>query len=543
MPDLQDGQTVEIKGSGSKPWVIKNSGGVYHCTCPAWRNQSKPPEQRTCKHILAFRGAAAEEARLGAALAAAPARPPGQKKEVPPLLLADPWAPDLDVTGWWLSEKLDGQRAYWDGKQFWSRYGNPIRPPDWFVAGLPAEPLDGEMWIGRGQFQRTSGLVRRQDRHEFWKEIRYVIFDAPGQDREFEARLAFLQDVLRRQAPPYARALEHKLCQGKDHLFAELAEVQRLGGEGLMLRQPGSRYVAGRSATLLKVKTFHDAEARVLGYQAGKGRHKGRVGALCLRLSNGIEFEVGTGLSDAERANPPAVGSVITFKYQDLTDAGLPRFPVFVRVRPDVTEPAAFLPPAPPPEAEADEEAEVTVSVSAAPPGAAPAPVATEDAARRFEYGQGPAARFWEVARQGVTVTQRFGAVGGAKHTKTETFASEAAAREALEELVGDKFDDGFRELIGPTGAAPPPAPAPAVSAPAASPGKGGGKRYFELVEGTSSKFWEVWVEGSAMLTRYGRIGSGGQTTTKSFADEAAARKAADKLVAEKTGKGYVEKG
>jgi DNA ligase-1 len=103
-----------------------------------------------------------------------------------------------------------------------------------------------------------------------------------------------------------------------------------------MLRKPGSRYVAGRSDTLLKVKSFLDSEARVVGHQAGTGKHKGRLGALLVELPNGTRFKVGTGMSDAERNEPPAVGEIITFRYQELTDAGVPRFPSFIGVRQDV---------------------------------------------------------------------------------------------------------------------------------------------------------------------------------------------------------------
>src|SRR5215471_3335881 len=135
MPDLQDGESVEMKGSGAKPYVLKNTGGVYSCTCPAWRNQSLAIEQRTCKHLRKLRGDEAEEARTGGAL---PERA-REKKEgnEPPLLLAESWDFVSDPAGWWLSEKLDGVRAYWDGEQFISRLGNQFHAPDWFVAGLP----------------------------------------------------------------------------------------------------------------------------------------------------------------------------------------------------------------------------------------------------------------------------------------------------------------------------------------------------------------------------------------------------------------------
>ena len=166
MPDLKDGQSTEAQGSGSRPYVLKNTGGVYSCTCPAWRNQSLGVERRSCKQLRMLRGDAAEESRIGSAL---PTRPAVVKGEVtaPPLLLAESWDGVLDPTGWLLSEKLDGVRAYWDGKQFLSRQGNLYHAPEWFVAGLPNVPLDGELWLGRKKFQRAVSIVRRQDRSVF----------------------------------------------------------------------------------------------------------------------------------------------------------------------------------------------------------------------------------------------------------------------------------------------------------------------------------------------------------------------------------------
>src|SRR5207244_1959760 len=144
---------------------------------------------------------------------------------------------------------------------------------------------------------------------------------------------AFLKDALAKGAAKFTLQHSHERCKDLEALRAELARIESLGGEGLMLRQPGSKYVAGRSTTLLKVKTFHDAEAVVVGHQAGAGRHKGRMGALLVRLPNGTAFAIGTGFSDRERANPPAIGATVTFRYQEFSDAGVPRFPSWVAVR------------------------------------------------------------------------------------------------------------------------------------------------------------------------------------------------------------------
>src|SRR5262245_8870902 len=278
MADLQDGESIEMQGSGSKPYVLKNVGGVYSCSCPAWRNQSIGIEKRTCKHLRKLRGDAAEEARIGSAVPVRKAETDEDAAQAPPLLLAESWDSSTDPTGWWLSEKLDGVRAYWDGKQFFSRLGNLFHAPEWFVAGLPDVPLDGELWIGRKKFQRTVSIARRQGKSDLWKELTFVVFDAPSADGGFEKRRGFFEEALRDAAPPHARPHEHLLCEGVGHLREELTRVEALGGEGLMLRQPGSRYEAGRSSTLLKVKTFHDAEARVVKHLAGAGRHKGRLG-------------------------------------------------------------------------------------------------------------------------------------------------------------------------------------------------------------------------------------------------------------------------
>jgi DNA ligase-1 len=343
MPELKDGETFEMQGSGSKPYVLKNVGGVYSCSCPAWRNQSLPIERRTCKHIRKLRGDEAEEARIGAAGAAPPPRATTAKeaKAGAPVLLAENWTNDVDLSGWWMSEKLDGVRAYWEGTQFLSRQGNRYHAPDWFVEGLPQTPLDGELWIGRKKFQRTTSIARRQDKPDLWSELRYVVFDAPAHDADFETRLAFVQDLLLSKKPPYTVFHAHELVKDLEHLRGELARIEALGGEGLMLRQPRSRYAVGRSSTLLKVKSFRDADATVIGHEKGAGRHKGRLGALLVQLDNGTKFKVGTGFSDAERGNPPPIGSVITFRYQELSDGGVPRFPSYVCTRSDEPPPSA----------------------------------------------------------------------------------------------------------------------------------------------------------------------------------------------------------
>lgn len=450
MSDLADGESVEMKGSGAKPYVLKNVGGLYSCTCPAWRNQSIGIERRTCKHLRKLRGDAAEEARIGGAL---PARPAKSSEEdgaasEPPLLLAESWDNSQNPEGWWMSEKLDGVRAYWDGEQFLSRQGNLYHAPDWFTAGLPKLPLDGELWLDRKAFQRAVSIVRRQDKGEQWRTIRYLIFDAPAASGPFEERIRFLNDGVRSWGNEFTAIHEHVLCRDVEHLREELQRIEVLGGEGLMLREPGSQYVSGRSTTLLKVKTFHDAEATVIGHEPGKGRHKGRLGALSVRFSNGKEFSVGTGFSDRDREKPPAIGSMITFRYQELSDAGIPRFPSYVGVRSDVAS-AAAKPPNSGSAAESPKSQEkITIKKSGKSAATQAADSANASSAKRyFECVEGTSNKFWEVSVAGSELTTRWGRIGTAGQSKTKTYASPEAAAKERDSLIESKRAGGYREV------------------------------------------------------------------------------------------------
>ncbi|MGE3805913.1 MAG: DNA ligase [Gemmataceae bacterium] len=452
MPDLNDGETFEMQGSGSKPYVLKNVGGVYSCSCPAWRNQSLAIEKRTCKHLRKLRGDEAEDARVGAAEPGSATRAKAEKDtNAPPLLLAQAWE-FSDPTGWWLSEKLDGVRAYWDGKQFISRLGNLFHAPDWFTAGLPDVPLDGELWIDRKKFQRTVSIVRRQDKSELWKELTYVVFDTPSLEKAFEARIEFVRECLEGKQCAHARPHEQLECHGIEHLKKELARLEELGGEGLMLRKPRSRYEAGRSSTLLKVKSFHDAEARVIKHVPGAGRHKGRLGALMVEMPDGTTFSVGTGFSDKERENPPVVGSVITYRYQELSDGGVPRFPSFVGLRED--SPVSEVVKA---SSKSSAPAPAVISTDAKPKkpaakakAAKPAPAApSEDAeSRRFEYTDDKSSKFWEISIDGTAVTVRFGRIGTNGQTQTKEFADAGAAAAHADKLIGEKTEKGYEEVM-----------------------------------------------------------------------------------------------
>ena len=252
----------------------------------------------------------------------------------PKLMLANSYHEDINVTDYWVSEKLDGVRAYWNGTQLISRQGNVFAAPDWFTADFPKIPLDGELWMGRGTFETLSGAVRKTTPVDSeWRAIRLMVFDMPEQAGDFNQRLETLRRMFAQKHSPYITLVAQEKLPSQKALMARLDEVVNAGGEGLMLHLGSAPYRGVRSDDLLKLKRFEDAEATVLAHIAGTGKYQGAMGALLVQTSAGVQFKIGTGFSDAQRKNPPPIGSQITYRYRSITNKGVPRFASFMRVR------------------------------------------------------------------------------------------------------------------------------------------------------------------------------------------------------------------
>ncbi|KAH9083286.1 hypothetical protein LEN26_020984 [Aphanomyces euteiches] len=331
---MTDGEAISVPGNSSN-YEVRYRGGVYYCTCMGWKMQNKAVDARSCKHLKQILGEPFELWRTtgstnpGAASIATSSTM--AKQTAPKLLLAQKWEAQ-DVVGWWISEKFDGVRGYWNGTTFLSRLGNPFYAPHFFTQGLPTDHhLDGELFLGRGRFEQAVSIVKSQNLDDKWKTLKFMVFDVPTLPGDFETRMEYLQTKI---APtcPYAVIVEHKMCTSEAMLLDTLKAVEAEGAEGLMLRQPKSFYVKARSSTLLKVKTFSDDEAIVTGYEKGKGKYAGMTGSLKVRNRDGKTFAVGSGLTDALRTNPPPVGTIITYRFQEKTQAGIPRFPTFVGI-------------------------------------------------------------------------------------------------------------------------------------------------------------------------------------------------------------------
>lgn len=255
--------------------------------------------------------------------------------EPPAVTLAETYEGGVDLTEYWVSEKFDGVRGYWNGEQLLTRGGQVIHAPAWFTAGWPDTAMDGELWLGRGRFAATSGTVRQDEAVDAeWRQMQYMVFDLPEHPGTFDERIAAIEATVAAIDQSWVRAVEQYKVADAAELQRRLDAVVAAGGEGLMLHKGSAPYTPGRSDDLLKVKPYQDAEARVIGYNPGSGRLRGLMGSIEVVTPDGRRFAIGSGFTDAQRADPPPIGSWITYRYNGYTSTGLPRFARFLRMRP-----------------------------------------------------------------------------------------------------------------------------------------------------------------------------------------------------------------
>jgi DNA ligase 1 len=253
--------------------------------------------------------------------------------DVPEPLLANVFGAHIDPACYLVSEKYDGVRGLWDGQTLRFRSGRTVPAPAWFTERLPRQPLDGELWLGRRRFDELSGLVRAQAPDDAaWRELRYMVFELPGAGGTFAERAARIVALAQNTGWPQLVAVAQAAGTDHDSLQRRLARTVADGGEGLMLHLASAPCSTGRNDVLVKLKPHRDAEATVVAHHAGRGKYQGLLGALEVRTPEGRQFLIGSGLSDALRRAPPALGSVVTYRYRDLTNTGLPRFASFMRL-------------------------------------------------------------------------------------------------------------------------------------------------------------------------------------------------------------------
>ena len=278
---------------------------------------------------------------LAGTLQAAAAAEPPQPLVPLALMLANVYRSGISLAEYWVSEKYDGVRGYWDGQALWTRGGKRVTAPIWFTAGWPAVALDGELWAGHGQFARSVSTVRQQAPDDSaWRGLRFMAFDLPAQGGSFSERIPALHGMVRQIDRPWVQAVAQSKVASQQALQTLLEKTVKNGGEGLMLHRGASFYQGRRSDDLLKLKTHDDSEALVIAHLPGRGRQAGKLGALLVQTPAGngnlvLRFKLGTGFTDEQRQYPPAIGTRVTYRFRGLNDSGIPRFASFLRVQED----------------------------------------------------------------------------------------------------------------------------------------------------------------------------------------------------------------
>ncbi|PIT74511.1 DNA ligase [Limnohabitans sp. B9-3] len=264
-------------------------------------------------------------------------RPCAQAATVPPIWLANTYTSAADLRDYWVSEKFDGVRGYWDGQQLLTRGGTVLRPPAWFTQGWPDTPFEGELWAGRGQFTAAVSVIQQANaRDADWQKMHFMVFDLPMHRGTFTARIQAYTSLVTALGLTWVEAVSQKQLDSATALKQLLNDKVSSGAEGLMLHRANATYKSGRSNDQLKLKPHDDAEARVIEHLAGTGQYAGQTGALLVETSQGKRFKLGTGLLAQDRQKPPAIGEWVTYRYRGLTDKGLPRFASFLRIQPDL---------------------------------------------------------------------------------------------------------------------------------------------------------------------------------------------------------------
>jgi DNA ligase-1 len=245
----------------------------------------------------------------------------------PELFLLNNYTSDRNISSWYMSEKLDGVRAYWNGENLISRSGRVFAVPTFFTKDFPLTELDGELWTTRGDFSNIASIVNRKKAHDGWREITYNIFEVPDAKGDLLQRLSLVK------TSKYIKLVKQIKVLNKKHLEKYLKSIQKQGGEGVVVRDGALSYYSGRTNNALKVKSYIDEECEVIEHNSGKGKYKNALGSLSCKMKNNHVIKVGSGFTNKQRINPPKIGAIITFKYYGLTSKGNPRFPIFLRVR------------------------------------------------------------------------------------------------------------------------------------------------------------------------------------------------------------------
>lgn len=239
---------------------------------------------------------------------------------------------DQNVTGWIMSEKLDGIRGYYDGKNLYTKNGKKINTPKWFLKEFPTFELDGELWKDRDSFEEIQSIIMDDIPSDSWKSITYYVFELPNQKGDYYKRIKVLKDYISKHPNAPIKIVPQYKVISKDALTKFYNDIIEKKGEGVIVKDPNKLYHTGRSTSIYKIKPSFDMEGIVVNRNFNKD---GSFKSLVVKLDNNITFNLGNGFSDKQRQNPPKIDDKVTFKYYGFTKNGKPKFASFLRIRKD----------------------------------------------------------------------------------------------------------------------------------------------------------------------------------------------------------------
>jgi DNA ligase-1 len=232
-------------------------------------------------------------------------------------MLAVKFNPKYNVDGWIATEKIDGIRGLWNGRTMRTRSGKIVTLPTRLKRVLPRVPLDGELYFGRNRFSRANRWINAHD--DVGRGLKYYVFDVIDKKSPYKERVERAKALVSRIKRRFGRtaplvAAKPIRVRNQAHLGQLMNRVLEKGGEGLILRDPASMYVTGRSKKMLKLKPVKTMMGVVIGHNLGK-----TVGSVKIRLSNGVVTSV--------KGKRRPIGSKIIIEFQELTTKGAPRHP------------------------------------------------------------------------------------------------------------------------------------------------------------------------------------------------------------------------
>jgi len=207
----------------------------------------------------------------------------------------------IDLTGCAVAEKLDGIQARWNGQHLTTRTGNEIHAPAWWTEALPDRPVVGELWAGRGSFQELQSIVCRSTPDDRWRQVEFINF----------------------------ATVDQVAIESPEHFEAIYRNIVDHGGEGVV--------ITDADGTQFKKKPVDDDDGQLIELVAGNGKYEGMVNGFVLKNRSGQVIRISAGLTDDMRINPPAIGSIVRYRYNGLTKKGLPRHARFDGVRAEST--------------------------------------------------------------------------------------------------------------------------------------------------------------------------------------------------------------